>query len=66
MNAPPSIALAIMAAKLAMHREYGEMDLDDMSLSVYAFVPTERIWCAGKGGLELYRILDRLSAGEQP
>ena len=67
--APPSIALAIMAAKLAMHRTYPEKcgDLRWMSASTDgAFVPTPRRYCCGKAGLEFYRILDSINAAYLP
>lgn len=68
MNAPPSITLAIMAAKLAGVRVCGNPD--------YVFRPGG--WCAVppretlalplmmQGSREYYRIIDRISAGEAP
>jgi len=68
--APPSIALAIMACRLATHRAYGETrDISYMNANWQTgggFMPTPRRYCAGLAGLEFYRILDRISEGVAP
>jgi hypothetical protein len=64
ISAPPSIALAQMAKKLADMRYYGCPSGD--------FALQSREWAADSNGLtlgasgEFYRILDRISCGEAP
>lgn len=62
--APPSIALAMMAWKLAKWRKYGVKGVDFL----FEDAPILRaIGSCGTGAYgEYYRIIDRISAGEAP
>lgn len=71
MNAPPSIALTMMAARLAVARRRPQLGTDMLaanfliSTRVTGFEPVLRAH-VGAVGREFYSILDRISAGEQP
>lgn len=66
--APPSIALALMACRLAMSRAHPGAPLEWMNSADDrgSFMPTPRQYCIGKAGTEFYAILDRLTRGEAP
>lgn len=64
VTAPPSIALAMMALKLADSREYGCKN-GDFSLQPRAWASDSNGQTLGASG-EFYAILDRISRGEQP
>jgi len=65
VNAPPSIALALMAWALAKWRHYGVRGI------AFPFEdrPMPRVFCfpTRRGAYsDYYRILDRISAGKKP
>lgn len=64
----PSVALGMMACRLAMSRMFPGQPLDWMNAGygLGDFMPTPRRYCCGRAGLEYYAIIDRISRGEAP